>query len=155
LPIEILPADLDDPAHCAGVVDVLDSYASDPIGGGTPLSPDVRQRLIPGLRDHPTTFILLAFRDGRAVGVLVGFFGFSTFQARPLLNIHDLAIIPECRGQGIGRQLLSVLPAGVKNLWTPSGRGRRSRGVGGCLAVSGRRHAISWNRWRVIATVMP
>ncbi len=52
-------------------------------------------------------------------------------------------------------QVFRVLPAGVKNLWTPSGRGRRSRGVGGCLAVSGRRHAISWNRWRVIATVMP
>ncbi len=93
---------------------MLDSYASDPVGGGRSLGADVRQRLVSGLRDHPTTFILLALSDGRAVGVLVGFFGFSTFQARPLLNIHDLAIIPECRGQGIGRQLLAAAEAAAQ-----------------------------------------
>ncbi|MGH7788092.1 MAG: GNAT family N-acetyltransferase [Candidatus Binatia bacterium] len=109
--ITILPADLDDSAHGAAIVDVLDSYAGDPIGGGVPLGPDVRQRLVPGLRQHPTTLVLLAWAQQRPVGIAVCFFGFSTFQARPLLNIHDLAVVPDCRGQGIGPALLAAAEA--------------------------------------------
>jgi ribosomal protein S18 acetylase RimI-like enzyme len=50
--------------------------------------------------------VLLAFADQRPVGMAICFFGFATFQARPLLNIHDLAVVPDYRGQGIGRALL-------------------------------------------------
>lgn len=98
----------DDAAHCAALVAVLDSYASDPVGGGVPLAPDVRERLVPALREHPTALVLLAFVDDRVVGAAVCFFGFSTFQARPLLNVHDLAVVPEWRGKGIGRALLAA-----------------------------------------------
>lgn len=109
MPIEILRADLDNPTHATAIVAVLDSYASDPIGGGTPLSADVQTRLIPALREHPTTIVLLAMDDSRAVGVAICFLGFSTFQARPLLNVHDLAVVPERRGQGIGSRLLGAV----------------------------------------------
>jgi ribosomal protein S18 acetylase RimI-like enzyme len=44
-----------------------------------------------------------------AVGVAVCFVGFSTFKARPLLNIHDLAVIPTHRGRGVGRKLLDAV----------------------------------------------
>jgi ribosomal protein S18 acetylase RimI-like enzyme len=109
--VTIREADLATPQDCAGLVDVLNSYAIDPVGGGQPLSPEVRERLPLALRNHPTTLVLLAFVEGRPVGVAVCFFGFSTFQARPLLNIHDLAVVPECRGQGIGRALLEAAEA--------------------------------------------
>ena len=92
--LEILKVDFADTLHCSGVVEVLNSYASDPFGGGEPLSPEVQERLIPALRNHPTVLVLLAFDERRAVGVAVCFFGFSTFQALPLLNIHDLAVVP-------------------------------------------------------------
>ena len=104
--ITVTEARFDDPAHAQGIIDVLDSYASDPVGGGTPLSPAVQERLLSMLRDHPTTVILLAMHGVHPVGVAICFVGLSTFQARPLLNIHDLAVIPEQRGQGIGRRLL-------------------------------------------------
>jgi ribosomal protein S18 acetylase RimI-like enzyme len=51
--------------------------------------------------------VLLALEGERPVGMAICFVGFSTFQARPLLNIHDLAVVPDCRGQGIGRALLA------------------------------------------------
>jgi ribosomal protein S18 acetylase RimI-like enzyme len=109
--IEIVDADFETAAHRAGILDVLDSYAADPVGGGRPLSADVRKRLVPALRDHPTALVLLAIAEGRAVGVAVCFRGLSTFRARPLLNIHDLAVIPEWRGKGIGRALLDAAEA--------------------------------------------
>jgi ribosomal protein S18 acetylase RimI-like enzyme len=104
--ISILDADLDDPAHQEAVRILLDAYAADPMGRGEPLSEWVKRNLIDGLKTHPTTLILLAFSDDRPAGVAVCFRGFSTFAARPLLNVHDLAVFPEFRGQGIGRRLL-------------------------------------------------
>ena len=106
--VEIVDADFDNTAHRAGVLDVLNSYAADPVGGGEPLSPDVRERLVPALRDHPTALVLLAIAEGRPVGIAVCFLGFSTFRARPLLNIHDLAALPEWRGKGVGGALLAA-----------------------------------------------
>jgi ribosomal protein S18 acetylase RimI-like enzyme len=50
--------------------------------------------------------VLLAFADEVAIGIAVCFVGFSTFRARPLLNVHDLAVLPQYRGKGAGRALL-------------------------------------------------
>ena len=102
----IREADLADPGDARGFLEVLDSYASDAMGTRQPLATETRERIVPGLREHPTTLVLLAVLDGRIVGIAVCFFGFSTFRARPLLNVHDLAVLPEHRGRGIGRLLL-------------------------------------------------
>ena len=34
---------------------------------------------------------------------------FSSFQAKPLINIHDLAVLPSHRGQGIGHRLIDAV----------------------------------------------
>jgi ribosomal protein S18 acetylase RimI-like enzyme len=47
--------------------------------------------------------------DETAVGIATCFLGFSTFAARPLINVHDLAVLPEHRGRGIGRGLLEAV----------------------------------------------
>ena len=101
--IAIVEADLARTDHQEAVVQLLNAYAIDPMGDGKPLSEIARRDLIPGLQQHPTTMIFLAF-DGRApVGLAVCFRGFSTFAARPLLNIHDFSVLPACRGAGVGR----------------------------------------------------
>ena len=107
--IEIVQADLERADHQQAVVALVDAYARDPMGSGRPLPETVRASLIEGLRKHPTTLIFLAYERDRAVGVAVCFLGFSTFAARPLINIHDLAVLHEYRGQGIGRQLLEAV----------------------------------------------
>jgi len=109
-------AELAQTADAAAVVDLLDSYAGDPIGGGQPLGPEVRRRLPAALRDHPTAHVFLAFVDQAAVGVAVCFVGLSTFRAQPLLNIHDLAVLSGWRGRGIGRALLAAVEAHARQL---------------------------------------
>ena len=106
--IETRLANLDSAADAAAIIAVLDSYASDPRGGSKPLPAEVKDRLIPGLKSYPTSRIWLAFDARQAIGLCVGFLGFSTFRARPLLNIHDLAVVPGRRGGGVGRALLTA-----------------------------------------------
>ncbi len=108
-PVEIVGADLSRPVHQRAVLDLIDAYATDPMGDGKPLDPEVRNALIPGLRQHPTTLIFLAYQGETAIGIAVCFLGFSTFAAKPLINIHDLAVLPGFRGLGIGRQLLEAV----------------------------------------------
>ena len=52
---------------------------------------------------------LICERDGAAVGFALYFFTFSTFLARPTLYLEDLFVLPEERGKGGGRALLSAL----------------------------------------------
>ena len=109
--IHIYPADLELPGHAAALLLLLDAYASDPMGDGRGLSAEARACLIPALRRVPRAFVVLAFADEDPVGVAVCFAGFSTFRARGLFNVHDLAVLPRWRGQGIGRRLLRAVEA--------------------------------------------
>lgn len=106
--VEIVDADFADPRHRAGILHVLDAYARDPKGGGEPLGADACERLVPALRQHPTALVLLAVAEREPVGIAVCFEGLSTFRALPLLNIHDLAVLPAWRGRGVGRSLLAA-----------------------------------------------
>ena len=107
--VEIVEADLDRPEHQKAVLELTDAYARDSMGNGKPLSDEVRRNLISGLREHPTTTIFLAYQGRNAIGIANCFIGFSTFAARPLINIQDLAVLPGHREQGIGRLLLEAV----------------------------------------------
>ena len=109
IPIQVLEADLSRRAHRQAVVDLLDAYAQDPMGNGRELSDRVRRELIPGLQQHPTTIIFLAFQNGQPAGIATCFQGFSTFAARPLINISDFYVLPEFRGQHIGQVILTAV----------------------------------------------
>ena len=104
----ILPLNPRDPAHAQALVDLLDLYARDPMGGGHPLGDEARQHLADRLSKRADYFGFLALIESRPVGLMNCFEGFSSFAARPLLNIHDLAVLSEWRGRGIGRALMSA-----------------------------------------------
>ena len=106
--VRVARADLDNYRDAAAVVDMIDMYASGETARGTPLPDAVKVAMVPGLRAQPGALVFLAWADATPVGVEVCFFAYSTFAAKPLLNVHDLAVAKEHRGQGISVMLLNA-----------------------------------------------
>ena len=52
---------------------------------------------------------VIAELQGMPVGFAVYFYNFSTFLGKPGLYLEDLFVVPEMRGRGIGKALLSYL----------------------------------------------
>lgn len=108
--VRICRADYGNAAHAAALVSLLDAYACDPMGGGAPLSDFVRTHVVSALAARPHAFSVLAFRGedtGHPVGLVNAIEGFSTFACRPLVNVHDVVVLPGYRGQGIGERMLA------------------------------------------------
>ena len=114
--LSVIQADLSQPEHQQAILHLLEAYSQDPMGDGHPLSEQARRDVIPGLRDHPTTLVFLACADSDPVGFAICFRGFSTFAARPLLNIHDFFVVPSLRGTGTGRLLLEAVEEGAREI---------------------------------------
>ena len=98
------------------LVELLDMYARDPMGGGQGLDEDVKSRLCDDLAAMPGAVSFIAWRAGKPLGLLNAMPGYSTFKARPLVNVHDIAVRPDCRGQGVGQALLAALEAYARTL---------------------------------------
>ena len=112
MPMQVLPVDFTQPAHREALVMLLDAYAQDPMGGAEGLSQDVKDRLCNELARRPLAFSFIAWERTdahiQAIGLINCFEGYSTFKAKPLLNIHDIAVLPSHRGAGVGQALLAA-----------------------------------------------
>jgi ribosomal protein S18 acetylase RimI-like enzyme len=111
--IRIAPANLDDDRDASAVHALLCEFAREPVSGGKDLPEDVQARLIEGLRAHPVSRNWIAWDDSTApstpVGCAICQIGFSTFIARPTLNLHDLFVLPSHRDRGVGGLLMDTL----------------------------------------------
>jgi ribosomal protein S18 acetylase RimI-like enzyme len=114
--ITVREADLADPEQTAVLVEMLDAYMRDPMEGGSAPSEQVKRELIPGLRAHPACYVFLALRGEKPVGFAICFLGFSTFNARPLINIHDIFVQASARGAGMGKLLLDRIEAKARSM---------------------------------------
>lgn len=104
--IELRRVDFSNAQDLAQYLAMLDAYALDPMGAGQRLPADVLRRLAVDLPLLTGAHALLATHQGAAVGFTTCLLGYSTFRARQLLNIHDIAVLPEWRGQGVAHALL-------------------------------------------------
>ncbi len=53
--------------------------------------------------------VVFALEEGKEVGFALFFHNFSTFLGRAGIYLEDLFVLPECRGRGYGRGLMSIL----------------------------------------------
>jgi len=106
-PITARLADYRNDDDARALVGLLDAYARDPTGGGEPLSDFAKTHLPAALAARPQAFSVLAFDGELPVGLINCLEGFSTFACRPLVNIHDVAVLASHRGRRIGELMLA------------------------------------------------
>lgn len=114
--INIVKVNYRHPKQGADLLQLMQHYAKDPMGGARPLADRVVEQLLPTLASTPTALSLLAYQGESAVGLANCFLAFSTFNCAPILNIHDLVVHSSMRRQGIGQQLLAVATQHAKAL---------------------------------------
>ena len=102
-------ADYQNAGDAQALVSLLDAYARDPAGGGVPLSEFAKSHLVPALASRPQAFSVLAFDSEVPVGLVNCIEGFSTFACRPLVNVHDVAVLASHRGHRIGERMLALV----------------------------------------------
>ncbi len=59
--------------------------------------------------ERPYAEAVLAYDGNRPVGYAIYFFTYSSFQGLPGLYLEDLFVLPDSRGSGVGRRLLTFL----------------------------------------------
>ena len=106
--VRVLRAAYADPVHAAAIVHLLDAYARDPMGGGHALSDFAKANLVSALAARPQAYSVLAFDGEQAIGLVNCIEGFSTFACRPLVNVHDVAVLASHRGQKVAEKMLAL-----------------------------------------------
>lgn len=71
-----------------------------------------KQRLVRDIfGPKPRLDAYLAFYEGRAVGYALILETYSSFLALPTLYLEDIFVLPDCRGKGVGAELLREMVA--------------------------------------------
>lgn len=104
--IQITIADYQATTDAESVVSLMNHYAQDPMGGGQALADDVKNALVAEMAKVPGAFSVLATVNGQAAGLINCFMGFSTFKAKPLINIHDVIVHEDFRGLSLSQLML-------------------------------------------------
>lgn len=107
--LSILKVDLQNELHCVQVINLLNDYMNDPMGNNSPMDKNLAPRIISGLKAHSGFLGFFVLADQDFAGLANCNVNFSTFQAMPLINIHDFIITPKFRNLGAGSYLLSEI----------------------------------------------
>ena len=113
--LAIKKVDFDNSEDLAGFTMLLKHYTSDPAGGGQRITEDRIHDTIRGLAERPYAHSFLTHLDARAVGLVTCFESFSTFLAKPILNIHDFVVLKSYRNQGIAQKMLTGIEMFARN----------------------------------------
>jgi len=107
--IKIIQANYNNKQHGRHIIELLDCYTNDPMGGNKALPDFVAQNLVYELSNRKNAISILAYVRGQPSGLLNCFEGFSTFNCKPLINIHDLIVATEFRGMGLSTKMLKMV----------------------------------------------
>ncbi len=95
--------------HRTAFISLLNHYMEDPMGDYPPHQGEKQLEIIEALEKHPTAEVFFARDNSEYVGLATIFTNLSTFYIKPYFYIHDVVVLNEYRGKGIGQALLSNL----------------------------------------------
>lgn len=107
--IEVRIGDIQNEADAQAMLKMLAVYMNDPMGGERKLDAALAEKNIEGLKKQCNYLFFLAWCNGELAGMANCFVGFSTFKAKPLVNIHDFSVDPRFRRKGIGEAMLNEI----------------------------------------------
>jgi len=84
--------DLNEAQNAEDTLFLLNTYATDIMGGGERLCDYTVEHLIAELLKRPTAHVFIARVDNKPAGLSICFERFSTFACKPLINIHDFCV---------------------------------------------------------------
>jgi ribosomal protein S18 acetylase RimI-like enzyme len=113
--IQIIEGDLKNEEHAAHFLRLTSAYMADLMGGAEAWTKEQKRTVIRDMANQPCALILFAKLDGKFAGICTCFYEYSTFLAKPLINIHDIYVDESCRGLGIATTLVKTLGEVAKN----------------------------------------
>lgn len=99
-------ADFSTPEDAQALIELMQIYATDPMGGGKAIDQGQLEQLPQQLFNITGAYSVLAFVDDQPAGLINCFAGFSTFAGKPLVNIHDVIVRRGYRQLGLAKQML-------------------------------------------------
>ncbi|PKP89601.1 MAG: N-acetyltransferase [Alphaproteobacteria bacterium HGW-Alphaproteobacteria-16] len=102
--------------------------------------------------ERPAAEVLIGAVDGEPAGFALFFQTFSTFEGKPGIWLEDLFVLPQARGSGLGRALLSALAAlvierdGARLEWNVLDWNELGKGFYRSIGAD---HVAGWERWRM------
>jgi len=104
----VRPALASDAATIVALVRGLAEYENEPMSSVKITEADV---LRDGFGPERRFEALIAELDGRPVGFALYLYNYSTWEGRAGLFIEDLFVLPDARGHGLGRKLITAVAA--------------------------------------------
>jgi ribosomal protein S18 acetylase RimI-like enzyme len=106
---EFVKVDLQDEKHCSQLLRLLNEYMEDEMGILKPMPGNLKLKIIDGLRKHSAYIGFFACIDKEFAALANCNLNFSTWKAKPLINIHDFIVSPQFRKRGVGMFLLEAI----------------------------------------------
>jgi GNAT superfamily N-acetyltransferase len=106
-----LQVDYADQEQSQILLSLLQMYAKDPMGGGSAIDDKLAEKLVDEMAKRDYMFSVLAFdtKSHAPLGFANCIESFSTFKCRPVVNIHDFAVVPSARGKGVSQALINTI----------------------------------------------
>ena len=107
--MQLIQVNLENEEHCFAVLNLLNEYMVDEMGIGEPMPVKLGPKIIEGLKNHSAYLGFLVKNEDEYAALANCNLVFSTWQAKPLINIHDFIVSPNFRNKGVGLFLLKQI----------------------------------------------
>jgi ribosomal protein S18 acetylase RimI-like enzyme len=107
--MQFTKVDLNNPDHCTQLIKLLNDYMLEPMGNNQPMDSELAPQIISGLKNYQGYLGFFAIDSHDYIALANCNQNFSTFKAKPILNIHDFIVTSVHRGKGVGVFLMNEL----------------------------------------------